>query len=309
MSIKILSGDIYQIRGQKKALSDDFLADNSHLAFEYIDLEDQAIELGDLLNRLSVSMLSPNKMVILENLSRSDLKDKIELIFQRNQIDLVIVEPQLDKKTSFGKFLSQQPGFLEYKPRKGPALQSWLCQRAGEMQTSLSPGLAGYLIERVGEDQVALENEIQKLRVYPSISRDLIDQLVVANQSSQIFDLLNELIGGRLNRALDLYEEQRQQKNQPISILGSIVWQLEILLIAKNSRDSADKISRDFAIHVFPVRKAQTAVKTMSGQYLHKLIDLCLQTDRRIRHDFADPDEALLFLITKGCSLKSQPAR
>lgn len=290
-------------------MSDDFLSDNSHLAFEYINLGEQIIELGDLLNRLSVSMLSPNKLVILENLSQSEFKDKVELIFQRNQIDLIVIEPQLDKKTNFSKFLSQHPGYLEYKPRKGSALQDWICQRAETLQTSLSPGLAGYLIERVGEDQIALESELQKLRAHPVISRDLIDQLVVANQSSQIFDLLNGLIEGNLNEALDLYEDQRRQKNQPLNILGSIVWQLEILLIAKNSRDSADKIGRDFAIHSFPVRKAQTAVRTMSGQYLHKLVDLCRQTDRRIRHDFIDPDEALLFLITKGCSLKLKLVR
>ena len=306
MSVKILSGDIYQIRDYKRKAVKDFLSKNPDFAYENIDLDSQDLEASQLLSRLSVSMLCPCKLVVLENMSKSEFKDKIELVLQKGQlIDLIVIEPTLDKKTTFGKILSKHPQHHQYLPLTGMQLINWLQQQAQVHQANLVPHLAQYLVERVGEDQLLLSNEIQKLSLYPLITRDLIDRLVPVNYSSQIFDLLNALISGNLRQTLDLYEDQRKQKNQPLNILGSIVWQLEIFLIVKNSQASVDSISQKFTIHRFPLQKSRRLVQHMSLQYLYKLLELCRQTDRRIRHHFIDPDEALLFLITKGCSLKN----
>ena len=310
--IKILSGDYQRVKIRKQALIADFLADNDLLALEDIDIENNPLELSDLLGLLAMaSLFNPRKLVILRNLdSKSDLSSQIDLILSKvvEGTSLVLVEHKLDKKTKYGKFLRNHPGFEEYQPYKGLELENWLIRQAEECQSQLSRQTASYLVQRTGPENLILASEIQKLRVHPVITKELIDDLVVPSHSSQVFDLLDALMRGQIGGALRLYNDQRQQKNEPLSILGLFVWQLRILLIVKkNEKNTAGAIS-EFNISEFVLRKAQSLVKGMNLARLGALIGLCYETDRRIRYEFINPDEAMLFFIFKGCRLAKKPS-
>ncbi|MYB40257.1 DNA polymerase III subunit delta [Candidatus Saccharibacteria bacterium] len=308
--IKILSGDVQRVRGRRRLLVNDFLTDNDPLCLEDIDLEDSPLEIAEILSSLATtSLFNPRKMVVLRNLSRrADLRERVADILAgvADGVSLVIVEGKLDKKTSFGKFLSGHPAHQEYRAYQGAELESWLVEVAAARQSRLSRSAAAYLIQQVGSDSLALGNEIRKLSVYPEITRELIDRLVLPVPSSQIFDLLDALMRGDLTAAVRLYDDQRQQKNEPLSILGIFVWQLRILLVAKKAGGS--NIVAEFGINQFALRKAQALAANMSMAQLGRLIDLCRRTDERIRREFINPDEALRYLIFRGCYLKRAAA-
>ena len=305
--IKILSGDYQRVKARKQALIAEFLADNDPLAIEDIDIENNPLELGDILGLLATtSLFNPKKLVILRNLgSKSDLSTQIELILSRviEGISLVLIERKLDKKTSFGKFLRSHPGFEEYQSYKGLELENWLIRQAAECQSQLNRQAASYLIQRTGPENSILVNEIQKLRVHPVITEELIDDLVAPSYSSQVFDFLDALMRGRADKALELYKDQRQQKNEPLSILGLFVWQLRILLIVKKNEKSIPKGISKFNINEFVLRKTQPLLQGMSMARLNALVEICYKTDKRIRHEFVNPDETMLFFIFKGCYL------
>ena len=305
--IKILSGDNQRVRAKKRLLVSDFLTDNDPLCLEDIDLEDSPLEIADILSSLATtSLFNPSKMVVLRNLSRrADLKERVEDILAgvADGVSLVIVEGKLDKKTSFGKFLNGHPAHQEYRAYQGAELEGWLVKLAAARQSRLSRPTAAYLIQQVGSDSLALGNEIRKLSVHPEITRELIDGLVLPVPSSQIFDLLDALMKGDLAAAVKLYDDQRQQKNEPLSILGIFVWQLRILLLAKRAGNSSNIVA-EFGINQFAFRKAQALATKMSMAQLDHLIDLCRRTDERIRREFINPDEALRYLIFRGCYLK-----
>lgn len=307
--IKILSGDDYQIKVYQQTLIDQFLTDNDPLSLENIDIEtNDHLEMGDLLNSLTtISLFNSRKLVILKNLSsKSDLQDKIELLFSKvtKDVSLIIIEPKLDKKTKFAKFLQAQAGYIEYKPYKTIELENWLITRAKQAQTQLSRQLAAYLIEKAGTEALILETEIEKLKVYPTITQNLIDDLVVPTHNSQTFALLDALMKGNLKKTVILYQDQRQQKTMPLNILGLFVWQLRLLLIAKKNTDPTARVAADFKLSPYAFNKAKALAVNMHLSYLNSLIELCYQTDKRIREQFVDPDEALLFFIFKGCQLK-----
>ena len=305
--IKILSGDNYRVRIRKKSLIDDFLSKNDILALEDIDVGTNTLEIGDLLDLLNTtSLFNPRKLVVLNNLSSvNDLQNKIELILTKvaEDISLIIVETKLDKKTNFGKYLKNHPDYEEHQPYKGVELENWLVQRADECQSKLSRQLAVYLIQRASAEALSLDSEIQKLCVYPVITKELIDNLVAPTYSSQIFDLLDALMKGKLDQAVSLYEDQRQQKNEPLNILGIFVWQLRILLIAKKSNVSFSEALSEFGLNQFAFKKARALVQNRSLRHIDEMIQLCYQADRRIRLEFINPDEALLFFIFKSCQL------
>ena len=105
-----------------------FWLENDPLALEDIDVEDGQLEAGDLLSVLATtSLFTPQKMVILRNLSRrADLRDRIEGIVDgvAEGVSLIILEGKLDKKTSFGKFLSSHPAHQECRAYQGAELET-----------------------------------------------------------------------------------------------------------------------------------------------------------------------------------------
>ena len=147
-----------------------------------------------------------------------------------------------------------------------------------------------------------MRNEVCKLSVHPVITEELINQLVLAVPNSQVFDLLDALMRGDLTAALRLYNDQRQQKSDPMSILGIFVWQLRILLIIKKTK-AGSTVGAAFGINQFALRKAQALAAKMDIARLSRLIALCYRTDERIRREFINPDEALRYLIFRGCYL------
>ena len=307
--IRILSGDNQRVRDAKRLLVDDFLNGNDPLCLEEIDLEESSLEAADILSSLAtVSLFNPRKMIVLKNLGRrADLKEKIGDILAgpADGVSLVVIEGKLDKKTSFGKLLNGHPDHREYKAYQGAELEGWLMELASARRSRLSRPAAGRLIRRAGSDSSALRNEIRKLSVYPEITEDLIDRLVSPVPSSQIFDLLDALMRGDLASAVRLYDDQRQQKSDPLGILGIFVWQLRILLVAKKAAGGPNTAA-EFGINQFALGKSRALAARMSSSQLVRLVDLCRRTDERIRREYINPDEALRYLLFRGCYLKKQ---
>ena len=306
--IKILSGDDYQIKVCKQTVISDFLRDNDALSLEEIDIETQStFEVVDLLSILTtISFFNPCKLVILKNLkSKPNFQNNIKLILSSvvQGVSLLIIEPKIDKGTIYGQFLKKHDSFVEYKPYKGRELEDWLVQQAASYESKLERRLAVYLIEKVGSESLLLDTELQKLRVYPVITQKLIDDLVVPGCSSQIFELLDALLRGQLNKALGLYYDQRRQKNEPIAVLGLFIWQLRILIIAKHNLSTPSEATSQFKISPYAFKKAQNLVRQLDTKKLDALVELCHRTDSRIRLEFIDPDEAFLFFIFRGCQL------
>ncbi|MCY4089015.1 MAG: DNA polymerase III subunit delta [Candidatus Saccharibacteria bacterium] len=304
--LEILSGDIYQIKARKQALIDQFLSQNEILGVENIDLETRPdITLSEFLTSIStLSLFNSPKLIFINHLSsRAEFKDNIEHILQvkADDIHLVIIESKLDLKTNFGKLLKRHPSHKEYKVLTGYQLQNWLCQQAANYSTKITPPVADYLIGKVGEDSISLDTELRKLQIYPEITKDLIDDLVIESTTSQIFQLLRELFSGDLNKVLELYNDQLIQKNHPLNILGSIVWQLQQVVIIKSQSQPIPITAKAFKMHEFVAQKSQVLAKSISWRQLNKLIDLCHLTDKHIKVDFMDPERAVEYLMTRGC--------
>ena len=308
--IAILSGDQYQIESRYRALKADFLGANEALALEELDLELRSeLMPADLLGILAnTSLFNSRRMVVLKHLSsRGDFQERIEDICAAadQDVSLVIVEPKLDTRSRFGKYLKSQSGYEEHLPHRGRELEDWLIAQAADDDCHLERSLAAYLIEKAGNDCLLLEKEIAKLRLHPKISKSLIDDLVAANPSSQTFDFLDALMRGELDRALDFYQDQRQQKTDPMLILGLLVWQLRILVIFLGGKFSQSDLAQEFGLKPFVMQKARNLSRSIKPQHLLELVKLCRRTDQRIRSEFINPDESLLFLIFKACQLRN----
>lgn len=291
----------FLVAAKLKQMRADFLNAESYLALEKIDASEA--ELPAILEAVqSIPFLAKRKMVILRSLSSNkSASEKIEQIISSTAetTDLIIVEPNIDRRSSLFKTLKTDTDMQDFGELERPALARWVVAQAADAGGKISITDANYLIERAGANQQNLYTELQKLLTYSlEVTSETIDLLTEKTPQSKIFDLLDAAFGGQSQRALALYADQRAQKVEPAAILALLTWQLQLIALACYGADrSAEAIAKDANLSPYPVSKAQSLAKKIGAGRLANIINEVFEIDYRSKSSGLDLDEAIKTLI------------
>jgi DNA polymerase III subunit delta len=274
-----------------------FIKEQGDLAVERVDGQEAEFEkIRESLT--SLPFLASKKLVVIRDGSANKkFAEEAEQIFNEvpETTDVILVEPKLDKRLAYYKFIKKSTDFQEFNEMDINGLAKWLADEAKAKKGSLNIGDARYLAERVGADQQLLSNELEKLLLYDAqITRQTIDLLTEAAPQSTIFQLLEAAFAGNDKRSLQLYEEQRALKVEPQQIIAMLAWQINVLAVIKTAGDrSADQIAKEARLNPFVVRKSQSIARQLSLGELKKLISDLLDIDKKSKRTSIDTDEAL----------------
>lgn len=302
MVIALVGSNSFALKRRLSELVESFVTKHGELALERIDASEAGVEV--IIDAVqSVPLLSDKKMVVIRGLgANKPAAEKIEqIISAAGSNDLVIYDPDTDRRTSYFKTL-QKTTSLEVLNEADPrTLASWIVSETAEQGGEISIQDANYLIERVGTDQNRLFNELDKLITYGrQVTRGNIELLTEQAAQSRVFDLLDAAFSGYKQKALQLYEEQRAQKVEPQAILAMIVWQLHLLAAAKLGEGKPPaEIARDFNMKPYPISKAASLAKRISEKKLSELVGEVFEIDLKNKTRSVDLDEALkTYIVT-----------
>lgn len=278
-----------------------FVAEYTDMGLEKFDGEEaeydrmrEAIE--------SMPFLASKKLVLLRTPSANkQFVEQAEALLTGvlDTTDVIIVEPKLDKRSSYYKFLQKNTRYTEYTELDEGALARWLVERAKDQGAATSMADARYLIGRVGASQQLLAHEVDKLAVYDAqITRHTIDILVEPTPQSSIFDLLDAAFAGRTTRAFALYAEQRAARVEPQQILAMVAWQLHVLAVVKAAvgRDPA-VIAKEAKLNPYVVRKTAAVAQKLSGTRVKQLVHDAVALDARLKSEALNADDAIQHYI------------
>ncbi len=280
-----------------KQLVDDFVKEHGDLALERIDCEEA--EFARIRESLtSLPFLASQKLVVLRAPSKQkEFIEKFEQLFAEiaETTEVIIVEPKLDKRLSYYKYLKSKTDFRDFPELDQNGLVNWLSSAAKDRGGLISATDARYLVERVGLSQQLLNNELDKLLLYDAkVTHQTIDLLTEPTPQSTIFQLLEAAFAGNTKHAMKLYKEQRALKVEPQQIIAMLAWQLHVLAIIKTAGDrGADEIAREAKLNPFVVRKSQGIARGLSQAELKKQVSDLLTIDTKTKRTNMDPDEAL----------------
>ena len=302
MITTLTGANSFGLQSKLRQLTTNFIDEFGDLGLERIDGQEAAIEkINETLT--SLPFLSTKKLAVLRQPSTNKqfVESAEQLLSTINETtDVIIVEPKLDKRTAYYKFLKKNTDFQEFNELDNNGLASWLVQAAREQGGSLDSVSARYLVDRVGASQQLLANELDKLLLYdPKISRQTIDLLTEAAPQSNIFQLLEAAFAGQTKKAMDLYAEQRALKVEPVQIIAMLAWQLHVLAIIKTAgQTDVEQIASEAKINPFVVRKSQSIARNLRLAEIKALISNLLDIDIASKSTNIDSDEALrLYLI------------
>lgn len=297
MITTLTGANSFGVQAELDKLVSDFLADNDRMGLERLDGEEASFERMQEAVQ-SLPFLVSKKLVILRSPGANRaFTEKVEQIFADvpENTDVLLLEPKLDKRSSYYKYLKKHTEYREFPELDGRGLAQWLTAQAKAAGGSLSLGDATYLVNRVGTNQQILASEVEKLLLYaPKITRQTIDLLTDMAPQSTIFELLEAAFAGNLKRALALYEEQRELKVEPQQIIAMLAWQLHILALIKAAGErSTEDIAREAKLNPFVVRKSTVIARRISLSHLKQLISELTTIDARLKREPLNPDDVL----------------
>ncbi len=303
MIITLSGENSFLLQKSLTEMVDDFENKHSDLAIERIDGQEADYQ-TIIESSTSLPFLVNEKMVVLRNpAANKQFLDNFEDLMKQipDTTKLVIVEPKLDKRQSYYKFLQKNTDFLTFNEVESNNLPSWSAEYAKKLNGVLSTADARYLIDRIGSNQMQLANEIDKLTLYdPSITRKTIDLLTEESPQSTIFNLLEAAFSGNTKQAIAYYEDQRAQKVEPQQILAMIAWQLHILAVVKVAGNRSDtEIAKQAKLNPYVVSKARKIVNKLSKKEIQELINELLIIDIKSKSSRLNIDLALQNYLIK----------
>lgn len=278
-----------------------FVSEHSELGLERLDGEEAEYDrLRESLE--SMPFLAGRKLVIIRKASANkEFIDNAERLLSElpETTDVVIVEPKLDKRLAYYKLLKKITEYKEFNELDIPQLSRWLTQLVKSDGGNLSSANANLLINRAGVNQQLLANEIAKLLNYqPDITNETILLLTEQTPSSTIFDLLDAALSGKTKKAIDIYQELRLQRVEPVQIIALLAWQLHVLALIKTAGTrSASEIASSAKLNPYVVRKSMNIAERLSLSGLKTIIRNVRDLDTRLKSESIDSDEAMIHLL------------
>lgn len=193
-----------------------------------------------------------------------------------------------DERTKLFKLLVKSSKVQEFPLLDGRALREVIEKMAGERGVTFEDGALDHFIGLAGNNLWQADSALRTLAQYSSraISHDDIDQFVVGEYSSTIFEALEALASRNRVRALQLLHEQLSLGQHPLYILTMLAMHFRQLLLLSDLHargivgSDAQKISK---LHPFVVKKLQPALRRFQLPFLRMAFEKLVVIDRKVK--------------------------
>ncbi|GEM_PF-821978 len=286
--------------------------------FELLKINAEKIKINELISKFnSVSLLSPKRLLIIENLSQnSEQKEVVEFLKNANSANkysndandiLIFYEDKVDKKTSLYKFLNKLTSAkagekikFEFSELNNFELKKW-----AQEYIEKNPEYSGARIEPVALEKLLinakpnlwqLSNELDKLLAFDkNITLENAQKLTAANFDDNIFNLADAIGNGDKATALELINKQLESGIEPLYLLSMIARQFRILIQIKDATQNQNYpnyslIAKEIGLHPFVVQKSISQTQKYSFEELENKFKKILQLDLDLKSSKLSPE-------------------
>lgn len=262
-------------------------------AAEKIDgIELELKQLPDLL--MGGTLFADKRLVIIKNISENKtlwavLADWLPRVSEA--VHLVLVDEKLDKRTKTYKDLQKYADIHEFKlwgERDSQQAETWAIEEAKSLGYELDKSNARLLVARVGVDQWLLHQALQKLAVVDNVTPDVIEELIDANPTENVFNLFEAALktdAPRVKRML----ETLQLSEDPYRLFGLMSGQVfQLLGLALTEKPSAE-VAKDLGAHPFALQKLAPYAKKLGRPGAKKVFTAFIEADSAMKASMAEP--------------------
>ena len=217
-----------------------------HITTENID------ELPSILQ--GVTFFGTQKLIIVKD---TKLKFNVELLKDIDQdVTVVIIEDNVDKRTSDYKNLSKIAECIEFKFMDEIKVKEYIMHILKKYNISISNEDIEYITSICGNQKANIINELNKLVIYleseNKVTREVIDKVCSKTLNAKIFDVLANIVNKKKQVAISELDELLRQKEPIVKIYIMLYKQVKQMYMIKYLKEkNSPNIAQVLGIHPF----------------------------------------------------------
>lgn len=249
-------------------------------------------QLPDLL--MGGTLFADTRLVVIKGMSenKSVWGDMAEWLLRiSDDVHLVLVEAKPDKRTKAYKDIAKRATvkeFTAWTDRDRQQAEAWASKEAACQGVSLDKKSAHALVDRVGVDQWQLFHAIEKLALLDTVTPDTIAEIIEANPSENVFNLLDAALRGNRQRVTEMLRtlEQTDDPYMVFGLLSSQVFQLAALAV---SDKPGSEVAKDIGAHPFALSKLSPYATTVGRAGAKRIVTRFADADTAMKTTAVDP--------------------
>lgn len=257
-------------------------------------IDGSEIEMKQLPDLLMGSTLFANKrLVVIRGLSENksvwnDLVDWLPRV--SDDVHLVLVEIKPDKRTKTYKELkniAEVREFAAWTDRDIQKAEVWLANEAKDRSITMDKKCIQLIVQRAGTDQWQLHQALEKLAVLDTVTPEIIQDLIEAQPSENVFNLFDAALRGQPQTVSDMIKslELTEDPYMVFGLLSSQAFQLGALAVASED----ENVAKDIGAHPFALSKLTPHARRLGRVGARKVIVIFAECDDAMKTSAADP--------------------
>jgi len=243
---------------------------------------------------MGATLFADKRLVVIRNLSENKtLWTDLSIWLPRisDDIHVVFVESKPDKRTKTYRDLQKVASIQESKAwtdRDGAKAEQWVVAEARVRGVELDKKCAHHLVQRAGIDQWLLSQALEKLAVVEHVSVEVINELVEASSTENVFNLLDTALRGDTHRIRTMISilEVNEEPYRLFGLLSTQGFQLAVLSVTDKP---SNEVAKELGAHPFVLSKLTPHARKLGPTGARKLIRALAEADSGMKTSVGEP--------------------
>ena len=217
---------------------------------------------------------------------------------------IIFNEEKADKRSKMYKAVKNE-GYVAEFSRLGEAdIKRWVLGKLKAEGLGITEQALEDFLNSAGDDMMQVKSEFEKLTSYvygkKGINAEDVAAVCTQRVEDKIFAMLDDMMGGRCERALDKYKDLLILREEPGHIMYMIERQIKQLLHVKQLRrdnKTPDEIAKILGANPYGIRKTIPQAEKADVRMLKDALRLCADTDVDSRSGKMDPQLGVELII------------
>ena len=248
-------------------------------------------EVADL--AMTLPFFQEKRLLILEEsgLFKNSPDDMVALISNLPDTTcMVFVESEVDKRSRLYKAVQKYGYVANLNTPDEKTLMVWISSILKQEKKQIKESVLRYFLERTGTDMEHVKQELDKLCAYTldreEITIEDVQAITTQITTSKIFDMLEAIVKGNQQVAIDYYYDLLALKEPPMRILSLLVRQFNLILQITqmdNCSIPRSEIARQVSIPSFVVGKYLEQGRRYNRQSLEEILLKCADMEEAVK--------------------------
>ena len=286
---------------------DDFLAERATKALvaqagegvEVTTLRAGDVSEGEIAMATSPSLFAEDRVVVVKHAELAG-KEPTEILLQAcvnpaPGITLIVEHTGGGRQKAMVKKFAKVAEVHKADPLKDNERRSWLMEEFRSHGVRPTPDVAAAVLESVGSDLRELASAVSQLvsDTEGELTVEAVRAYYVGVAEVAGFDIADQAVAGRADRALASTRRALQLGTSPVSIAAALARKVGDIAKLHGVRGNPDQLARTVGMHPYVAKKTMQVARQWSGDAVSHAVIIVSDLDAEVKGQGGDPEFAI----------------